>query len=103
MAKYRVTTYSISIKKDSKDIERVYLDASLINSKGNIKSVYYWMVDDSRASIQSIYNDISQGLTYAVTNNLSIEISEYPERTYLFFSLPSQNGKVNLQYTGAKI
>lgn len=103
MAKYSVVSYVVRIEADEKNMERVFLDAELINSGGNTKMYSYWMVDDTRAFIQSIYEDVQQGFDYAIKNFGKIEISEFEERIYLFFGFPSVSGKVNRQYTGKRI
>lgn len=103
MAKYSVVSYQVKIGTDEKGIERVYLDTELTNSGGNTKSYSYWMVDDTRATIQGIYNDVQQGFDYALEHYAKVEISEFEDRIYLFFGFPTYSGKINKQYTGKRI
>lgn len=103
MAKYSVVSYEVYTRIDGDNVERVYLDVDLTNTGGNTNHHSFWMVDDARATIQSIVNDIKQGFDYAIDYHAKIEISEFPERIYLFFKLPSINGAITRQYTGKRI
>lgn len=103
MAKYTVNSFSVTTSVMPNGVTRVYLDANLTNQAGNPKIAKYWMVDDTRASTQGIINILNQGFSYAVQHFAKVGISEFAERNYLFFDLPSQSGRENHQFTGAKI
>ncbi|HAT6800628.1 hypothetical protein I5403_11900 [Citrobacter farmeri] len=103
MAKYSVNSFSVYTRVDQNEIERVYLEVELINSSGNPKKATYSMTDDTRATTQGIINALNQGFAYAQHNYAKVGISEFKERMYLFFDLPSAQGKQSYQFTGKKI
>ncbi|MCK7455126.1 coiled-coil domain-containing protein 30 [Enterobacter asburiae] len=100
---YNLDTFDIYSTNDNNGTEKIYLDIHTKNSPGNSKTVNYWMMEDTRATTYDIVNAIHEGLSYARENNLQISITENPERNYLFFALPSEEGAKNYQYTGGRI
>lgn len=103
MAKYSVNSFSVYTRVDPNGIERVYLEVDLTNSSGNPKIATYSMTDDTRATTQGIVTALNQGFSYAQQNYAKVGISEFSERMYLFFDLPSAQGKQNYQFTGKKL
>ncbi|WP_224718468.1 hypothetical protein [Pectobacterium versatile] len=99
---YTVNGFNVSEITDQDGIKRVHLDADLTNAKGNRVSKEYWMVGDTRATNQSIVNDINHGFSHSIDNLSKVKIS-VAERIYLFFYLPSDDGEILRQYTGSEI
>lgn len=98
-----VTGFEIHTVNTDNELERIHLYLETTNKKGNSKVVKYWMAEDTRASINNIIDTLNNGLLYAKNNNYQISISEFPDRQYLFFNLPSKKGFNNYQFTGARI
>lgn len=103
MAKYSVNSFNVYTRVDANGIDRVYLEVDLTNSSNNPKIATYSMTEDTRATTQGIVTALGQGFAYAQHNHAKVDISEYAARIYLFFVLPSANGKQSYQFTGKKL
>lgn len=98
MAKYKVEQFSHVIK------DNLYLSLTLQNSAGNPAKRNYQIVPDTRwPDLAALTNTIVAGLTLAQQTGVSIELSDFVERFYLFLVLPSSSGKVNMQVTAKKL
>ncbi|MCQ4095004.1 hypothetical protein NOM73_06290 [Erwinia persicina] len=103
MADYKVKAFLVQRKMINEGkTEAIILTASLINSAGNPKEISYWLTDDTRATLEQIETILNAGFGYAKANSAKVGISEFLERTYIFFTLPSATGKTNHQFTGDK-
>lgn len=103
MAKYRVNSFNVSTGITPNGYTRVYLDVNLTNQAGNPKIARYSLCEDERATTQGIVNILNQGFSYAQQHFAKVGISEFAARNYLYFDLPSHNGRENHQFTGDKI
>lgn len=103
MAKYTVNSFSVSTGVTPNGFTRVYLDVNLTNQAGNPKIAQYSLSEDTRATTQGIVNILNQGFSYAQQIFAKVGITEFAERNYLFFDLPSQGKRENHQFTGKKI
>ncbi|HAT3902173.1 TPA: hypothetical protein KE043_004245 [Citrobacter koseri] len=101
--KFAINGFDIHLENDNNGSKRIYLELETTSKSGLPKRASYWMAQDSRASNQEIINLLNNGLSHAKNNNKQISISEFPERQYLFFKLPSEEGLQTYQFTGARI
>lgn len=90
MAKYIVKQYSTSFFDNGNGYLNIYLLCELINSGGNPRIFKFRIAPDTTyPDINQLNNIIQYGFSFAATNQKKIEYSEYPDRLYLNFSLPS--------------
>lgn len=110
MAKYSVVNYTVIRKTDenNNDIDYIELKLDLLNSSRNPKKVTYILHKDIRHTLVAIEIQLKDGLNIAKSEGITIEISEYLVRMYIFIKLPfrQKNGKIEkkqFQYTAHKI
>ncbi|QPB79483.1 hypothetical protein EHE21_08850 [Proteus sp. GOKU] len=90
MAKYIVKQSSTTILDNGNGYLNIYLLCELINSGGNPRIFKFRIVpDETYPDINVLNNIIKYGFSFAEINKKKIEYSEFPERLYLNFSLPS--------------
>ncbi|MFJ5350424.1 hypothetical protein [Pectobacterium parvum] len=100
MAKYKVLGYNLAIRDNGNGYPNLYLDTSLQNSASNVSQRQYRIASDTRhPDIMQIHNHLSSGFQSAMQNGLSVEISEFKERMYLFIKTPTS---AQMQYSGCR-
>ncbi|MEX9224265.1 hypothetical protein AB7W58_06055 [Providencia rettgeri] len=108
MAKYSVVNYAVTRKTSENGFDYIELELDLLNSSRNPKKVAYTLHEDTRHTLVAIEDTLNDGLSIAKSEHITIEISEYLERMYIFVKLPvtQNNGQVKkeqYQYTAHKI
>lgn len=98
-----INGFTIHTENGNEGLEKIHLELETESKSGRYNRFKYWMTEDSRASSQDIINSLNHGLSYAKNNNKQISISEFPERQYLFFNLPSEQGILTYQFTGVRV
>ncbi|EJD6039043.1 hypothetical protein [Morganella morganii] len=108
MAKYSVVNYVVTRRPSENGFDYIELKLDLLNSSGNPKKITYTLHEDTRHTLIDIENTLNNGLSLAKSQSISIEISEFLERAYIFVKLPvtQSDGKIKKeqnQYTAHKI
>ncbi|HGN0242434.1 TPA: hypothetical protein ACKRJR_002036 [Proteus mirabilis] len=108
MAQFTVVSFNVAVLSNPEGYNYIELSLDLLNSSNNPKKVGYTLNDDTRHTLNQMFQDLNNGLTLAQNEGIKIEISEYLERMYIFIKLPfrQENGKIvkeQFQYTAHKI
>jgi hypothetical protein len=104
MAKYKVMKVSTSLVNNGNGYQNIVVDCELVNSSNNpARRKYRIATDDRHPDLNNLHSIIDNGLKYSVDMGIGIDISEYKERMYLFFTLPSASGKTMIQVTGERM
>lgn len=104
MAKYKVEQFEHTIKDNGNGFDNLYLSLTLRNSGGNTAIRKYRIVADTNwPDLADLTELITGGLARAQLTKATIELSEYPERTYLTLELPNGTGKDHIRVTAAKL
>lgn len=100
MARYKVLNYRLTTRDNGNGFNNLYLDIALQNAASNQSQRQYRIASDTRhPDLYQIASHLNNGFQHAMLNQLSVEISEFKERMYLFIKTP---GCDPMQYSGCR-
>lgn len=104
MAKYKVDQFSSSIKDNGKGFDNLFVLVELLNQSGNPVTREYRIWSDVRfPDLNQLAGLLSHGFNKAKADSLSVEISEFAERMYLFLTLPEVNNGDQIQVSAVRL
>jgi len=96
----QIKSYDLQVKdfnQNNIQFQRIYLSIHVDNGVYN-----YEICEDARFTIDYLKVKIPEELNYAIENFNRVEISEYPERSYLYFEVRHKDFRL-MQVSGRRL